>query len=132
MRFTNIHLLDNGFAGQDEETRFSTNFPVFLIHEAWGQGADYEPLADGFGPGEGTHGDWSAIRDSTPDAIAAMFQVALNILFGANCDCGFAYLNARARHTPECSVTAGQVVRQVAAVHAELSESRDVTNEFGA
>ncbi len=122
-RFTNIVLTSDssGFKGQDGDIRFSANLHMFLIHEAWAKGADYEALADGFGPGEGTHGDWSAIRDSTPVAIGAMFEVALNTLFGAKCDCGFSFLYRGNRHTPECAITRNQVERQVAAVAAELT-----------
>lgn len=55
---------------------------LWLIREAWKLGADFEDLADGFGAGEGTMGDWSAIRDSSAEAIAAMLPVALAHLQG--------------------------------------------------
>lgn len=121
MRFTDIVLTSDGggFKGQDGDNRFSAEFPRFLIHEAWARGADFEALADGFGVGNGTHGDWSAIRDSTPEAINAMFEVALNILFGAKCDCGFASTYKGNRHTPECGMRGhGRAI--LAAVNDEL------------
>lgn len=89
MRFTDIRLTPYGFRGQNEGNAFSANWPLFLIGEAWHKGADYEALADGFGSGEGTHGDWSSIRDSGPGAMTAMLQVALNHLFGGQCTCGW-------------------------------------------
>jgi hypothetical protein len=54
---------------------------MLLIREAWSRGCSYEDQADGFGPGEGTHGDWSAIRDSSDEAKSAMLERALNFLF---------------------------------------------------
>ena len=54
---------------------------LYLIHEAWGAGCDFEDLADGFGPGSGTMGgDWSGIRDSSPEAKRLMTQRALNFV----------------------------------------------------
>jgi hypothetical protein len=50
---------------------------LMVVREAWDRGADFEAEADGFGAGAGTLGDWSAIRDSTPAAIAAMTRKAL-------------------------------------------------------
>jgi hypothetical protein len=61
----------------------SAGFPLFLIREAWSKGCSFERECNGFGPDEGTHGDWSAIRDSTPDAVEIMTQKALNFLFPA-------------------------------------------------
>jgi len=58
-----------------------TSYALFLVREAWLRGADFENLADGFGEGEGTKGDWSGIRDSSPEAVTAMLQQALNHLF---------------------------------------------------
>jgi hypothetical protein len=58
-------------------------FPLFIIGQAWQRGCDFECLADGFGVGKGTMGgDWSGIRDSSDNAIAAMLTKALNHLFG--------------------------------------------------
>ncbi len=57
-------------------------FPLFLIGQAWRAGCDFEALADGFGPGNGTMGgDWSGIRDSTDQAVAKMLCRALEFLF---------------------------------------------------
>lgn len=82
-RFTNIKLRENGagFAGCDNEKRFAASFDLFLIRKAWDAGADFEALADGFGRGAGTLGDWSAIRDSSPGARERMLEAALNKLF---------------------------------------------------
>jgi len=41
-------------------------------------GEKYEELADGFGAGAGTLGDWSGIRDSSEDAKMKMLEVTLN------------------------------------------------------
>jgi len=62
-------------------TRTSARFDLFLIREAWDQDCDFEDLADGYGVGKGTQGDWSAIRDSSPAAIDRMLQKAINFLF---------------------------------------------------
>lgn len=55
-------------------------FTLSLIRTAWNMGCDFEDLADGFGPGAGTHGDWSAIRDSSIDAENAMLARAMTFL----------------------------------------------------
>lgn len=81
-RFAQIQETPTGFQGLDRGTRFSAGFANFLIHEAWLMGADFEDLADGFGPGAGTKEDWSAIRDSSPEAKRLMLEAALNFLFG--------------------------------------------------
>ncbi|MEA3201615.1 MAG: hypothetical protein QOE90_3043 [Thermoplasmata archaeon] len=82
-RFSNITRTEDGFEGMDRGVRFRASFNLFLIREAWERGANMEPFADGFGPGMGTMGgDWSGIRDSTPQAKVAMLEVALNFLFG--------------------------------------------------
>lgn len=60
---------------------FKAGYPLFLIHQAWDRGASFEDLADGFGEGVGTHGDWSAIRDSSAGAVTRMLERALNHLF---------------------------------------------------
>lgn len=84
-RFTNIQIEDAGaFHGMEGANAFSANFPLFLISEAWGRGCDLEDLADGFGLGLGTAGDWSGIRDSSDYAKARMFERAINHLFPAN------------------------------------------------
>lgn len=60
-----------------DEVRFSASANLYVIREAWDEGVSFEAEADGFGAGEGTHGDWSAIRDSSADATAAMLAKAL-------------------------------------------------------
>ena len=93
-RFTNIALNKGppdteglqdevGFRGMDNENSFTAGFPLFLIREAVNKGMDVEDLADGFGAGLGTNGDWSAIRDSTDFAVNKMFERALNHIFGS-------------------------------------------------
>jgi hypothetical protein len=56
----------------------SADLELLVIREAWRGGVDFEDLADGFGAGEGTHGDWSAIRDSSDGAVCRMLERALN------------------------------------------------------
>lgn len=81
-RFTGIITGANGLAGKDGNNTFAVRWDLFLIHEAWRAGCeDLEALCDGYGPGAGTHGDWSGIRDSSPEAIVAMTEAALNFLF---------------------------------------------------
>jgi hypothetical protein len=64
--------------GNGSEVRFSANFSLLLIGAAWRTGCDFEDLADGFGPGNGTcGGDWSGIRDSSEEATVAMLNRAL-------------------------------------------------------
>ena len=58
------------------------SFDLFLIRQAYDRGCDFEDLADGYGPGQGTRGDWSGIRDSTDGAVERMLERALNHLFG--------------------------------------------------
>lgn len=67
---------DNGFYA-----KFSAGFPLFLIREVWVRGVDLEAEADGYGPGAGTHDDWSGIRDSSAEAIERMLEKALNFIF---------------------------------------------------
>lgn len=66
--------------GHDRPFNFSASFDLFLIRNAWDKGADFEDLADGYGAGQGTHGDWSGIRDSSPAAKLAMLERAINHL----------------------------------------------------
>ncbi len=68
------------FAYRDGDALSLASWPLFLIREAEDGGCSFEDLADGFGPGEGTHGDWSAIRDSSPEAKRAMCERALNYI----------------------------------------------------
>lgn len=63
-----------------EAFRFGARFDLFLIRNAWTKGCNLEDLADGFGPGFGTHGDWSAIRDSSEEAKLKMLERAINHL----------------------------------------------------
>ena len=58
----------------------SACFSLFLIKSAWSKGCSFEDLADGFGKGQGTMGDWSAIRDSSDEAEAAMLARAIDHL----------------------------------------------------
>jgi hypothetical protein len=64
----------------DRGQEHSANLAVLLIAEAWRTGCGFEDLADGFGKGMGTRGDWSAIRDSTNAATERMLERALNHL----------------------------------------------------
>lgn len=107
MRFTDIEITGDGFKGQDEEMLFSADWPLFIIGEAWALNVNFEDLADGFGPGEGTHGDWSAIRDSSKGARTRMLERSMNHLFGAKCNCGFAYMGD-GHHAGGCRSTGGQ------------------------
>jgi len=66
--------------GTKDGIKFSASLDLFLIKEGWGK-VDLEDLADGFGPGVGTKGDWSAIRDSSPEARGKMLTRVLNHLF---------------------------------------------------
>lgn len=59
------------------------SYYLFLISRARDKGCDFEDLADGFGKGEGTKGDWSAIRDSSDEAVRGMFERSLNHLFSS-------------------------------------------------
>jgi len=76
--FKITNIADYGqFGGFTEDGHaFVASFPLFIIRVAWYKGLDLESLADGFGLGLGTHGDWSAIRGSSPRAILAMFNEA--------------------------------------------------------
>lgn len=88
MKYTNIEVVDHLMHGERDGMKFSASFDLFLIAQARGQGCGFEDLADGFGPGRGTlaaetgESDWSGIRDSTPVAMNAMLERALNHLFG--------------------------------------------------
>lgn len=84
--FSQIKITEDGFEGIDHSMagcRFSASFPLFLIRRAWERGCtEIERHADGFGAGNGTMGgDWSGIRDSSPEAKNAMLEAALNYLF---------------------------------------------------
>lgn len=66
------------YPGYRSEYRFSAHFDLLVVRMCWESGMDLEDLADGFGGGMGTRGDWSAIRDSSPEAMARMTERALN------------------------------------------------------
>lgn len=70
------------FGGTNKNYRYSARVDLWLIRQAWESGADLEGLADGFGKGMGTMGDWSAIRDSSADAKVEMLEVAVEYLKG--------------------------------------------------
>jgi len=59
---------------------FHAHIHLLLIHEAWNAGLDLEDLADGYGKGDGTYGDWSGIRDSSTEAKTLMFERSLNFI----------------------------------------------------
>jgi aryl-alcohol dehydrogenase-like predicted oxidoreductase len=80
-RFSEIVISGNMFAGKKDNLGFAAKYDLFIIREAWEKGVDFEDLADGFGSGNGTMGDWSGIRDSSPNAINKMFERALNHFF---------------------------------------------------
>lgn len=84
--FSQIKITDRGgFEGVNHAMggcRFSASFSLFLIRHAWERGCRaIEVYADGFGAGQGTYGDWSAIRDSSNDAKNKMLEASLNFLF---------------------------------------------------
>jgi len=81
-RFSGLRLGAMGsFSADEGGCRMSATTELFLIREAWNRGMDVEDLADGFGAGAGTHGDWSGIRDSSNTAVEKMFERTLNHLF---------------------------------------------------
>lgn len=73
-------IVNNGeFGGfTDDGHAFVASFPLFIIHIAWHAGCDMEDLCDGFNLGFGSQGDWSALRDSSPEAILNMLNRACN------------------------------------------------------
>jgi hypothetical protein len=81
----------------------SATWPMLMLRLAWQHGLNLEDLADGFGPGAGTHGDWSAIRDSSTEALLAMVERALNWLEEELPPLSGA---ARVRHNPRYSEAA--------------------------
>ncbi len=85
-RFSHLELGPETFQGIEHhesgiDIPFSAGWPLFLIGQARERGCDFEKEADGYGPGEGTFGDWSGIRDSSFTALTVMTQKALNYLF---------------------------------------------------
>lgn len=71
---------DGAFEWKKGSRRGSAAITLHVIRMAWHAGLDVEEDADGFGPGAGTHGDWSAIRDSSKEARARMFGKALDFI----------------------------------------------------
>lgn len=80
-RYRDVEIIEPGVIRYVNKngTRATASLDLLLIHEAWGK-VEFEDLADGSGPGQGTHGDWSGIRDSSMGARARMLQRALNAL----------------------------------------------------
>jgi len=66
----------------DLQHRIHFDISLLLIRHAWDAGVEYEDLADGYGKGEGTNGDWSGIRDSSTEAKNRMLERALNYFAG--------------------------------------------------
>ena len=81
-KFEEIEVVDGHLQGTQDGYGFRASFNLFLIGLAQERGCSFEDLADGFGPGAGTHGDWSAIRDSSKEAVNRMLERSLNHLFG--------------------------------------------------
>jgi hypothetical protein len=82
---TNLHISNHGsfeyqYRSDPCVVDASACFSLYIIREAWDAGVDFEELADGYGEGGGTHGDWSSIRDSSDGAITAMLERALNAM----------------------------------------------------
>jgi len=74
---------ENGFfatSSNNDQSHMGFNLELKLISMAYYAGCDMEDLADGFGKGVGTKGDWSAIRDSSESAHLLMLTRALNFL----------------------------------------------------
>jgi hypothetical protein len=66
------------FGGTDARGfQFLAQGDMWLIRFAWERGLNLEALADGFGRGLGTMGDWSGVRDSSSEAVRAMTAAAL-------------------------------------------------------
>ena len=81
-KFNQVVRTEYGFDYVSESgMKTCCSFDLFLIRQAWHRGCDFEDLADGYGAGMGTHGDWSGIRDSSGEATRLMLQRALNYLF---------------------------------------------------
>lgn len=83
-RFTKVKIDEHGlidYYNARDGMKTAASLSLLIIHEAWDRGCDFEEEADGFGKGIGTHGDWSAIRDSSDNAKSKMLQKALNFLF---------------------------------------------------
>ena len=66
--------------GEHDGFPFRADLALYIIRLAWEAGMNAEDLADGFGRGLGTGGDWSAIRDSSHEAVEAMLDRALKFI----------------------------------------------------
>jgi len=82
-KFNNVVMDEGADFHYDSERGIPTycSFYLFIIGQARSRGCNFEDLADGYGKGCGTHGDWSGIRDSSDEAVCAMFERSLNWLF---------------------------------------------------
>ncbi len=79
--YANQGLLAGEYTREDgRPVRFTADWRLLLIQSAWYKGCNFEDLADGYGKGMGTHGDWSGIRDSSEEAILKMTERALSLL----------------------------------------------------
>ena len=81
-QYRNVHVELPGRVSwaHADGTPASGTFPLLIIRIAWYAGLDLEDEADGFGPGMGTRGDWSAIRDSSDAATDRMLEKSLNFI----------------------------------------------------
>lgn len=78
---TDVEILQHGeVTYRRGSLNTQSKLSLWLIREAWGNGCGFEDLADGFGLGLGTNGDWSAIRDSSPRQQALMLERAMNFV----------------------------------------------------
>lgn len=66
--------------GGDRAIKFVGSPSLVVIGIAWNKGLDLEAECDGYGPGQGTNGDWSGIRDSSLPAQEVMLALALEFL----------------------------------------------------
>ena len=82
-KFTKVVIEEDGEFHYTSQSGIQTYvcMSLFLISQARDRGCDFEDLADGYGEGAGTHGDWSGIRDSSEKAVGAMLERSLNFLF---------------------------------------------------
>ena len=91
IKFNNVKIhgndrrYDSGVIAYDDgETGCASEswMPLTIIRLTWHKGCYFEDLADGYGDGGGTGGDWSGIRDSSEIAIEKMLERALNFING--------------------------------------------------
>ena len=74
------HKPSKVFHGSNVTGQFSARIDLWLIRAAWNRGCNFESLCDGMGLGNGTMGEWSALRDSSGPAIDAMYLKAKRYL----------------------------------------------------